>query len=53
MEYSFDRDDFDDRDPRGLFDRDEMRPERDLRDEIARLFSITCDRKLDFPDSIG
>lgn len=36
MEYSFDRDDFDDRDPRGLFDRDEMRRERDLRDEIAR-----------------
>lgn len=25
-----------DRDPRGLFDRDEMRRERDLRDEIAR-----------------
>jgi len=36
VEYSFDRDDFDDRDPRGLFDRDEMRRERDLRDEIAR-----------------
>ena len=36
VEYSFDRDDFDDRDPRGLFDRDEMRREQDLRDEIAR-----------------
>jgi hypothetical protein len=36
VEYSFDRDDFDDRDPRGLFERDEMRRERDLRDEIAR-----------------
>jgi hypothetical protein len=36
VEYSFDRDDFMDRDPRGLFDRDEMRRERDLRDEIAR-----------------
>lgn len=36
MEYSFDYDDFRDRDPRGLFDRDEMRRERDLRDEIAR-----------------
>ena len=35
-EYSFDRDDFYDRDPRGLFDRDEMRQERDLADEIAR-----------------
>ena len=36
VEYSFDRDDFDDREPLGLFDRDEMRRERDLRDEIAR-----------------
>lgn len=36
VEYSFDRDDFMDRDPRGLFDREEMRRERDLRDEIAR-----------------
>ncbi len=36
MEYSFDRDDFMDRDPRGLFDRDEMRRERDLMDEIRR-----------------
>ena len=36
MEYSFDYDDLRDRDPRGLFDRDEMRRERDLRDEIAR-----------------
>ena len=36
VEYSFDRDDFDDRDPRGLFDREEMRRERNLRDEIAR-----------------
>ena len=36
VEYSFDRDDFYDRDPRGLFDREEMRRERDLRDEIAR-----------------
>jgi hypothetical protein len=36
VEYSFDRDDFYDREPRGLFDREEMRRERDLRDEIAR-----------------
>jgi len=36
VEYSFDRDDFMDRDPRGLFDDREMRRERDLRDEIAR-----------------
>jgi len=36
VEYSYDYDDFRDRDPRGLFDRDEMRRERDLRDEIAR-----------------
>jgi len=36
VEYSFDRDDFMDRDPRGLFDEREMRRERDLRDEIAR-----------------
>ena len=36
MEYSFDRDDFMDRDPRGLFDRREFERERDLRDEIAR-----------------
>jgi hypothetical protein len=36
VEYSFDRDDFMDRDPRGLFDDRELRRERDLRDEIAR-----------------
>ena len=36
MEYSFDRDDFMDRDPRGLFDEREMRRERDLQDEIRR-----------------
>jgi hypothetical protein len=36
VEYSFDRDDFMDREPRGLFDDREMRRERDLRDEIAR-----------------
>jgi hypothetical protein len=35
-EYNFDRDDIYDRDPRGLFDRDEMRRERDLMDEIRR-----------------
>lgn len=35
-DYSFDRDDFYDRDPRGLFDRDEARRERDLMDEIRR-----------------
>ena len=36
MEYSFDRDDFMDRDPRGLFDEREFMRERDLRDEIRR-----------------
>lgn len=36
VDYSFDRDDFYDRDPRGLFDRDEARRERDLMDEIRR-----------------
>lgn len=36
MEYSFDFDDFRDRDPRGLFDDREFMRERDLRDEIAR-----------------
>ena len=36
VEYSFDRDDFESRDPRGLFDDREMRREMDLRDEIAR-----------------
>ena len=36
VEYSFDRDDFTDRDPRGLFDDREFMRERDLRDEIAR-----------------
>jgi len=36
VEYSFDRDDFMDRDPRGLFDEREMRRERDLQDEIRR-----------------
>ena len=36
VEYSFDRDDFFERDPRGLFDRDEMRREMDLIDEIRR-----------------
>ena len=36
VEYSFDRDDFMDRDPRGLFDRPEMRQdERDLAEERA------------------
>lgn len=36
MEYSFDRDDFMDRDPRGLFDRPDMRQdERDLAEERA------------------
>ena len=36
MEYSFDRDDFMDRDPRGLFDRPEMRQDqRDLAEERA------------------
>lgn len=36
MEYSFDRDDLFDRDPRGLFDEREIMRERDLRDEIRR-----------------
>ena len=36
VEYSFDRDDFFDRDARGLFDDREFQRERDLRDEIAR-----------------
>ena len=36
VEYSFDYDDFRDRDPRGLFDEREFMRERDLRDEIAR-----------------
>jgi len=36
VEYSFDFDDFRDRDPRGLFDDREFMRERDLRDEIAR-----------------
>ena len=36
VDYSFDRDDFYDRDPRGLFDDREFIRERDLRDEIAR-----------------
>ena len=36
VEYSFDRDDFFDRDARGLFDEREMRREMDLRDEIRR-----------------
>ena len=37
VEYSFDRDDFDDRDPRGLFDRpDPRQDERDMRDEMRR-----------------
>ena len=36
VEYSFDRDDFSDRDPRGLFDRPSMRQdERDLAEERA------------------
>ena len=36
VEYSFDRDDFMDRDPRGLFDRPDMRQdERDLAEERA------------------
>jgi len=36
VEYSFDRDDFFDRDARGLFDEREMRREMDLMDEIRR-----------------
>ena len=36
VEYSFDRDDLFDRDPRGLFDEREIMRERDLRDEIRR-----------------
>ena len=36
MEYSFDYDDFRDREPRGLFDREEFRRERNLDDEIRR-----------------
>jgi hypothetical protein len=38
VEYSFDRDDFMDRDPRGLFDRPDMRQdERDLAEERAAM----------------
>lgn len=36
VEYSFDYDDFRDRDDRGLFEDRELQRERDLRDEIAR-----------------
>ena len=36
VEYSFDFDDFRDRDDRGLFDDRELMRERDLRDEIRR-----------------
>lgn len=36
VEYSFDRDDFFERDPRGLFDERELMRERDLMDEIRR-----------------
>lgn len=36
MEYSFDYDDYENRDPRGLFDRMEAQRERDLMDEIRR-----------------
>ena len=36
VEYSFDRDDFMDRDPRGLFDEREIMRERNLMDEIRR-----------------
>ena len=36
VEYSFDRDDFFDRDARGLFDEREMRREMDFSDEIRR-----------------
>lgn len=36
VDYSFDRDDFFDRDPRGLFDEREIMRERDLMDEIRR-----------------
>lgn len=36
VEYSFDRDDLFDRDPRGLFDEREIRREMDLLDEIRR-----------------
>ena len=37
VEFSFDRDDFRNRDPRGLFDRPEQRQdERDMRDEMRR-----------------
>ena len=37
VEFSFDRDDFMERDPRGLFDRpDSRQDERDMRDEMRR-----------------
>ena len=37
VEFSFDRDDFIERDPRGLFDRpDSRQDERDMRDEMRR-----------------
>ena len=51
VEYSFDRDDFFERDPRGLFDRDEMRREMDLMDEIRReRADLERDRMMDERD---
>ena len=51
VEYSFDFDDFRDRDPRGLFDDREFMRERDLRDEIAReRAALERDRMMDERD---
>ena len=51
VEYSFDFDEFRDRDPRGLFDDREFQRERDLRDEIAReRAALERDRMMDERD---
>ena len=51
VEYSFDFDDFRDRDDRGLFDDRELMRERDLRDEIRReRMDLERDRMMDERD---
>jgi len=51
VEYSFDFDDFRDRDDRGLFDDRELMRERDLRDEIRReRMNLERDRMMDERD---
>ena len=51
VEYSFDYDDFRDRDDRGLFDDRELMRERDLRDEIRReRMDLERDRMMDERD---